>query len=229
MKRFLSILAAAVLAVGLCSCSTVDTRTENFDKYSAEYPYYEKSVDHIRQATGLTAQQSEDAFLILVQNCGVDSEITMVSEDGGGYKMYYSGQNVVVGFDGSGAVQTVTRGRDAVYPVAEKHNVLMDYELTEVPVEKDGKEVGRYAYIRIMKSQLQEITAENYEEFVAARVDGASYNWVSIVCDDGTGICFAGCSTITADYGNLGDDKTVSEVLGSITLDDGGAYKYTAK
>lgn len=229
MKRFLSILAAAALAVGLCSCSTADTRTENFDKYSAEYPYYEKSVDHIRQATGLTAQQSEDAFLILVQNCGVDSEITMVSEDGDGYKMYYGGQNVVVGFDDAGAVQTVSRGRDAVYPVAEKHNVLMDYELTEVPVEKDGKEVGRYAFIRVTKTQLQEITAENFAEFVSARVDGADYDYLSIVCDDGTGICFAGCSTITADYGTLSENKTVGEVLGTISLADGGAYEYTAK
>lgn len=226
MKRFLSILAAAVLAVGLCSCSTVDTRTENFDKYSAEYPYYEKSVDHIRQATGLTAQQSEDAFLILVQNCGVDSEITMISEDGGGYKMYYGGQNVVVGFDGSGAVQTVTRGRDAVYPVAEKHNVLMDYELTEVPIKKDGKEVGRYAYIRIMKSQLQEITAENYEEFVNERVRDAGFNWLTIVCDDGTGVCFGGCDVLVASYGELDDDKTVEKPIGLIILGEDSKYYY---
>lgn len=228
MKKLLSFLLAATLAAGLCACSTVDTKTENYQKYSAEYPYYEKSVDHIRQATGLTAQQSENAFLILVQNCGVDSEITTVSQDGDGYKMYYGGQNVVVGFS-DGVVQTVTRGRDALYPTDEKHNILMDYELTEVPVEKNGKEVGRYAFIRVMKSQLQEITVENYKEFVAARVDGANYDYVTIVCDDSTGICFAGCSTISADYGTLADNKTVSDVLGTITLVDGGGYKYAEK
>lgn len=66
--------------------------------------------------------------------------------------------------------------------------------------EKSSKEVDRYAYIRTMKSQLKEITADNFVKFVSSQVDSADYDYLSIVCDDGTGLYFAGYRTTIAAF-----------------------------
>ena len=104
----------------------------------------------------------------------------------------------------------------------------MDYDPIVTDLKSgNGDVVGQRAHIRIMKSQLEEVTEENFREFAESVVKDSGYNWVSIICDDGTGICFTGSNTIHADYGTIDNDGTVPAPVGSIDLTEGGTYVYT--
>ena len=89
-----------------------------------------------------------------------------------------------------------------------------------------GGKIGEYAYIRITKAQLQAITEENYKEFAETVVKDSGYNWVAILCDDGTGICFPGSMYYVGTYGKQDTDGSILEDYGAITLDENGGYTY---
>ena len=114
-----------------------------------------------------------------------------------------------------------------LYPEYHKHNVLMDYDLTVKDVKTgSGDKIGEYAYIRITKAQLQAITEENYKEFVETVVKDSGYNWVAILCDDGTGICFPGSMYYVGTYGKQDTDGSILEDYGAITLDENGDREF---
>ncbi|MBD9235221.1 MAG: hypothetical protein EGR20_10205, partial [Alistipes onderdonkii] len=139
---------------------------------------------------------------------------------------YYGGSSLDVTLS-DGAVEAVYSGRDMLYPEYHKHNVLMDYDLTVKDVKTgSGDKIGEYAYIRITKAQLQAITEENYKEFAETVVKDSGYNWVAILCDDGTGICFPGSMYYVGTYGKQDTDGSILEDYGAITLDENGGYTY---
>lgn len=76
------------------------------------------------------------------------------------------------------------------------------------------RSIGKYAKIFVSKSELRQITMEQYTEFCQTVLVEEKYNWVSIVCDDGTGIQFIDCDDTLATYGNL-------DSLGRIASDKG--------
>ena len=103
----------------------------------------------------------------------------------------------------------------------------MDYDLTVKDVKTgSGDKIGEYAYIRITKAQLQSITEENYKEFVETVVKDSGYNWVAILCDDGTGICFPGSMYYVGTYGKQDTDGSILEDYGAITLDENGDREF---
>ena len=209
MKRFLSLCLAACLALSLAGCGggLVDLDTPKSKELSAQYDYYADSMNTIRADMKITPEQADEVFIILV-SCGLDEKITSIYENGG-------------------AVDTVQQGQDTLYPEFSKHNVLMDYDLIVKDVKSgSGDVIGEYAYIRIMKKQLEEITEENYKEFAESVVKDSGYNWVSILCDDGTGICFPGSMYYVADYGKQDADGSILESYGTITLNESGGYTY---
>lgn len=89
-----------------------------------------------------------------------------------------------------------------------------------------GDVIGKRAYIYVLKSQLQEITVANFEEFAKTVVEGSEYSWFTIQCDDGTGIVFSGSDTTSAIYGILDDEDAISETVGFITRNADGSYTY---
>lgn len=85
--------------------------------------------------------------------------------------------------------------------------------------------IGRYAYIKITKSTLEEITLEEYKEFCEDVVDNIIYNWVSIICDDGTGIQFTGSQYTIATYGTITYEGVIIQDIGYIRQTENG-FKY---
>ena len=85
--------------------------------------------------------------------------------------------------------------------------------------------LGRYATIKISKESLQTITMEEYAEFCTEVVDSSTYNWVSIICDDGTGIQFTDSDYIIATYGRINDEGVITKDLGYIRF-TGEEFKY---
>lgn len=227
MKKFLSLIVAACLAFSLSGCGDVlvDLDTPKSEELSGQYDFYPDSMNTIRADMGITPEQADEVFIVLV-SCGLDEKITSIFENSGVYTVNYGGDSLDVTLT-DGVVETVCSGRDTLYPEFSKHNILMDYDLIVKDVKSgSGEKIGEYAYIRIMKSQLEEITEENYAEFAETVVKDSGYNWVAIMCDDDTGICFPGSMYYVAQYGKQDSDGGILEVYGDITLNDDGGYTY---
>ena len=208
MKKVLSLVLAAALAASLSACggALVDLDTPKSEELTAQYDFYPDAMNAIRADMKITPEQADEVFIVLT-SCGLDGKITSISESKGVYTVY--------------------SGRDMLYPEYHKHNVLMDYDLTVKDVKTgSGDKIGEYAYIRITKAQLQAITEENYKEFVETVVKDSGYNWVAILCDDGTGICFPGSMYYVGTYGKQDTDGSILEDYGTITLDENGGYTY---
>lgn len=228
MKRFLSLVIAAGLAVSLVGCGDVlvDLDTPKSEELSAQYDYYADSMNTIRADMGITPEQADDVFIVLV-SCGLDGKISTIAESGGAYTVRWGANSLEVTMNDDGTVAEVGNGKDVLYPEYSKHNVLMDYDLIVKDVKSgSGDVIGEYAYIRIMKKQLEEITEANYKEFAETVVKDSGYNWVAIMCDDGTGICFPGSMYAVGDYGKQDSDGSIVESYGTITLNENDGYTY---
>lgn len=117
-----------------------------------------------------------------------------------------------------------------VQPVEEQKtgNILLDTEFKTAAVMNGTRteKIGEYGYIKITKSELKEVTEEQFAEFATTKVKDSGCKWVSIICDDGTGICFASSMYVVADYGKLDNEGCIAEKIGNIMSKD-GHYNYT--
>lgn len=85
--------------------------------------------------------------------------------------------------------------------------------------------IGQRAFITIPKEVLKQISEKGYTNFLNAKVKDSGYNWFSIICDDGTGICFAGSFTGLGTYGKINNEGSVTEAIGNISVTENG-YEY---
>lgn len=228
MKRFLALIVAALLAVSLSGCgdTLVDLDTPKSEELTAQYDFYPDSMNTIRADMQITPEQADEVFIVLT-SCGLNEKIASIFENSGVYTVNYGGNSLDVTLS-DGVVESVYSDRDMLYPEFVKHNVLMDYDLIVKDVKSGigNNKIGEYAYIRITKSQLEEITEENYKEFAETVVKDSGYNWVAIICDDGTGICFPGSMYYVAQYGKQDSDGGILEEYGTISLNENGGYTY---
>lgn len=90
---------------------------------------------------------------------------------------------------------------------AVSENPLMRATLIEAPVVNGlGKRIGTRAYITLPQELLLEVVSmEDVAEFYLS-FKGKGYNWVSVICPEGTGLVFAGDDSGMATYGTV--DKT---------------------
>lgn len=82
--------------------------------------------------------------------------------------------------------------------------------------------LGQYAYITISKSTLESISLDEYTEFCETVVDRSIYKWVSIICDDGTGIQFTGSQYVIATYGTINYQGVIIQAIGDIMQNETG-------
>lgn len=62
----------------------------------------------------------------------------------------------------------------------------------------------KYGYINISKDDLLNITEDDLKEFANAYVsNNTEYDWITIICDDGTGVHFTGNNTTFITYGDM--------------------------
>ncbi|CAB1240183.1 exported protein of unknown function [Ruminococcaceae bacterium BL-4] len=107
-------------------------------------------------------------------------------------------------------------------------NPLMNYNfVTQDERSGSGKTIGKYGYISASKELTKNATQDQFKEFINAHVKDSGLNYVSIIFEDGTGICFTGSNTEIIDYGNLNKDGSLKESIGTITLSNGN-YIYKA-
>lgn len=82
MKRVLSLLLAAGLALSLCVCGDVlvDLDTPKSGELSAQYDFYPDSMNTIRADMQIRPEQADDVFIALV-SCGLDGKTSTLSAD----------------------------------------------------------------------------------------------------------------------------------------------------
>lgn len=112
-------------------------------------------------------------------------------------------------------------------PAEEIKNPLLSaaFSLDEVKSGIGNNVLGQYGYIKIDKKDLKTVTNEQFTEFVEQKVKDSGLNWVAIICEDGTGICFAGSLSYFAEYGEVDTDGAILKSAGVIMLTDSG-YTY---
>lgn len=92
------------------------------------------------------------------------------------------------------------------------------------PLESGAK----YALLSINKSDLKKITEEEFREFMDKRVADQLYNWITIICEDGTGILCSPSSIRSAAYGYVDFDGAITEGIGTIFREfEDDRYSYT--
>ena len=88
-----------------------------------------------------------------------------------------------------------------------------------------GDKIGERIAFSFNKAEFQSISYDDIKAFMDDKLEGYKedgYNYCSIVFDDGTGICFSGCSPILAAYGTIDGDGMVTESKGF--LEDKDTY-----
>lgn len=228
MKKFLSLVLAAVLSLSLAGCGNVlvDLDTPKSEELSAQYDFYPDSMNTIRADMGITPEQADEVFIALAA-CGLDGKISTISESDGAYKVRWGTNALYVTMNDNGTVAEIGNGKDVLYPEYKQYNFLLDCKVkTEDVKSGSGDVIGRRAYISILKSELVDLTAENFAEFAETVVKDSGYNYFTIKCDDGTGIVFDGSDVTFPVYGTLDDDGRISETVGFIKQDVNGSYTY---
>lgn len=105
--------------------------------------------------------------------------------------------------------------------VTDNPLLLAEWQTAPVMNGFGTEQIGERGYIQITKAKLKEITNEQMVEFVEKRVKDSGLNWVSIICGDGTGICFAGSTDIVFEYGEMDTDGSLLETIKGYLLRDG--------
>lgn len=83
---------------------------------------------------------------------------------------------------------------------------------TESLLTGDGTIPVMRGYIKTTKRQLKLTTQEQFAEFVLRRVRNSGYNWVTLICEDGTGVVFTGNDIERPAYGDLDEIGRITKL-----------------
>ena len=230
MKKIVALALAAVLSLSLAGCGDVlvNLDTPKSEELTAQYDFYPDSMNTIRAEMQITPEQADEVFIALV-SCGLDGKINTVSESDGAYKVRWGTNSLEVTMNDDGTVAEIGDGKDVLYPEYKQYNFLLDCDVkTEDVKSGSGDVIGQRAYISVLKSQLSDLTAENFAEFAESVVKDSGYNYFTIKCDDGTGIVFDGSDVTVPVYGTLDGDGRVADTAGFIKQGADGAYRERA-
>lgn len=117
MKK-LCFITALLLCFSLCSCGgLVDTNTPKSAELSEKYSFYENSVAAIRGGCNVSPEEADEIFLVLVNDCGVDKEVTVTPYVNAPYSVEYGSKTLSMTLDGS-TVSEVFDGDEQIFPAA---------------------------------------------------------------------------------------------------------------
>lgn len=116
MYRPLIISLIIILCFILCSCGIfVDTNTPKSEELSKKYSFYETSVTSIRTTCNVTPEEADEIFLVLVNDCSVDKNISVTSHVNAPYSVKYGTTMLSMTLDGN-TVSEVSNGKDQIFP-----------------------------------------------------------------------------------------------------------------
>lgn len=149
MKK-LCFIAALLLCFSLCSCGVlVDTNTPKSAELSEKYSFYENSVVSIRGGCNVSPEEADEIFLVLVNDCGIDKEVTVTPYANAPYSVKCGTKTLSMTLDGS-CVSEVFDGENRIYPAAaatsqtEESAQETECALTDHEVVKELKQSIEY-------------------------------------------------------------------------------------
>ena len=137
MKRLIYFVAL-ILCFSLTSCGVlVDTDTPLSSELSEKYTFYKNSVAAIRSGCNVSSEEADAIFLVLVENCGANSEITVTPYVNKPYEVKWSSKTYAMTLDGN-TVASVLDGESQIYPAtaaAAQPEETEEVAATEAPEE----------------------------------------------------------------------------------------------
>lgn len=104
---------------------------------------------------------------------------------------------------------------------------LLKAEIIALALENESDDkLVLHGTISLQKPQLKALTETQFKDFCLKRVAHSSFAWLTLKCDDKTGIVFSGNCITTAAYGTLDENDYIKETLGIIILTPSGEYVY---
>lgn len=127
-------------------------------------------------------------------------------------------------FNDTGVAETesTTRKETETKPV-EKIS-LLKAKISTHALKKGDNKVAAYGTLELQKAQLKALTHTQFSDFCVKRVSQSELAWLTLKCEDGTGIVFSGNCITTAVYGTLDANDCIKEALGTILLSSAGKY-----
>lgn len=101
-----------------------------------------------------------------------------------------------------------------------------DFKIAEITNGANDTVPDVCGYIEIKKNELKSVTYEPFKDFVSNRVKNSGYSWVSIICDDGTGLNFRRSVADYADYGKMDKQGRINEAIGIVMFDTDDYFYY---
>lgn len=117
---------------------------------------------------------------------------------------------------------------ETIKPIDQSVALWTNFNLYErVLMNGSGtKSIGKYGYIELLPEEFSSINGEDLRAFAKNKVEGANYNYISIIDGEGNGICFVGCMTEIASYGKVDEYYAITEEKGVWTKEKDGNYSY---
>lgn len=152
MKKLFYIITF-LLCFSLCSCGSTDTPKSA--ELSEKYNFYEKSVDTIRKGCNVTAEEADEIFLILVNNCDISDLINYVFVNyDGTFSVWSSGIKYTMTLE-NGIVSTVFTTR----------------WFTDVQLYPESEDNAEFAKENITSDEVEDIESEKYNSLSQLKLD----------------------------------------------------------
>ena len=103
---------------------------------------------------------------------------------------------------------------------------LLKARINTLALKKDGNKIVFHGTLELKKSQLKALTHTQFSDFCAKRVSQLTYAWLTLKCEDNTGIVFTGNCITTATYCTLDENDYIGQSLGTILLTESGEYVF---
>ena len=230
-----------IWSCSLCTCTNqgVYTMTFMISENNMDKDLFEDMLMYTFQNSNIISfsdsniiKDVQEKLVVLGYDCGTPDGI-MGAETKSAIDAYRRDNNLAGGdgIDGD-FLSSINNNVSNIERENVSSNPLLAAEVFTAPVKSgdNSRVLGTYAYINLPKNVLKTISEKQFTEFAQKVVNGSGYNWVSIICEDGTGICFSGSDIYYPTYGKLDTDGAITDGYGDITWNFGtNSYSYTTR
>lgn len=123
MKKVFALVVLTATTIIINACSVGINTSYLSENLKAEYEFYEDSIDNIKNTMGLSQEDADNVFTVLVTECGVDEKIQSVNKHGlnneGVFDVWSGWQHLTVTIKDN-TVEKVIQDTEQLYPIADK-------------------------------------------------------------------------------------------------------------
>lgn len=163
--------------------------------------------------------------LVLLAAAGylIYSNLDLVKEKIGAFIPALSSQAVET--TAATAAETTTQSSTQEPSEADENFSLLKAEIDIKALEKDGRRIALHGTVSLKKSQLKALSQAEFSAFCKNRAEKSDLAWLTLGCEDKTGIVFEKGSAVAV-YGKLDENDFIKEAFGMVLTDSSEKYVY---